>query len=231
MYVIFADGSSRGNPGPGGWGVLIIGPDRVKELGGRENTTTNNIMELTAAYEALQSLSNTREKIIFFADSQYVLRGITSWVKSWQKNGWLTTKKEPVENRALWVKLINASDGKDIDWRYSPGHRGVLGNEIVDQIATSFADDMNEGLFFAPRAEYEKKKNVRINDILSFTGRETARRAAPYYLAYLNGEARSFKTWDECKRFVSGARGAKYKKVFSTEEEERTLRGWRERYY
>ena len=155
--IIFSDGSSRGNPGPGGWGAVVVANDKVVELGGREVHTTNNRMELMGAISALSSLGSEVSKsggIIVNTDSSYVINGITKWVYGWQKNGWRSSTKSDVVNRDLWEKLLEASSGKKIDWNYVGGHIGVACNERCDEIATTFADDKHIQLFNGKLSDY-----------------------------------------------------------------------------
>ena len=155
MITIYTDGSSRGNPGPGGWGAIIIDEVRAVELGGREEHTTNNRMELMACIRALEFAGTLDDsKIIVFTDSEYVMKGITLWVKGWQMRGWRTASKKPVLNQDLWQKLILVADGKDIEWKYVAGHSGHDYNDRCDEIATSFADDLNISLYHGDRAKY-----------------------------------------------------------------------------
>ena len=103
--IIFTDGASRGNPGPGGWGAIILSGDTTVEIGGRENLTTNNRMELLAVISAILKLPNEKQPIIVYTDSAYVVSGATRWIFGWQKNNWKTTQKEDVLNRDLWGRL------------------------------------------------------------------------------------------------------------------------------
>ena len=155
--IIFSDGSSRGNPGPGGWGAIVASGGKVTELGGRENHTTNNRMELRGAIDALSSLGSpvSKSEIILNTDSSYVINGITKWVYGWQKNGWKSSQKEDVVNRDLWEQLIEVSRGLKIKWNYVGGHIGVPGNERCDEIATSFADNADIKLFKGRVSDYE----------------------------------------------------------------------------
>ncbi|MDP3661553.1 MAG: ribonuclease HI [bacterium] len=140
--VIFTDGAARGNPGPGGFGAIVIFGDKVSELGGREAHTTNNRMELMGAIASLEYLSGTEAKnITLYADSNYVVLGMTEWIERWQRNGWKTANKKPVENQDLWERLLSAADGKEIQWKRIDGHKGIVGNERCDEIATAFADN------------------------------------------------------------------------------------------
>ncbi|MFH1454923.1 MAG: ribonuclease HI [bacterium] len=141
--IIFSDGSSKGNPGPGGWGAVVAQGNKVIELGGGEKHTTNNRMELLAAISGLFSLGSPApksEEIVLNTDSSYVINGITKWVYGWQKNGWKNSEKANVSNRDLWEQLIKVSRGMKIKWNYVGGHSGVSCNERCDAIATSFAD-------------------------------------------------------------------------------------------
>ncbi len=137
---IFTDGSSRNNPGPGGWGVVIIENDKViKELGGGEKHTTNNRMELTATIEALRSI-NENCHIVMNVDSEYVVNGITKWIHGWIKKGWKTSDKKPVLNQDLWQQLFEVSKNRDITWKSIRSHIGIKHNERADEIATGYAD-------------------------------------------------------------------------------------------
>lgn len=139
QVTIFTDGASRGNPGPGGWGVVILNNGKVKELGGKEEHTTNNRMELRAIIEGLRIIEDN-QKIIVNADSEYVVKGITIWIKGWIAKKWRTASKKAVLNQDLWQELLEVSKDKDISWNVVKGHSGVKWNERADEIATSFAD-------------------------------------------------------------------------------------------
>ena len=135
--VIYTDGACKGNPGPGGWGVLLRSPDgSEKELFGGELETTNNRMEMTAVIEALAALKRPCA-VILHLDSQYVLKGITEWLVGWKAKGWKTASKQPVKNVDLWQRLdaLVASSRHSIDWRWVKGHAGDPGNERADALA------------------------------------------------------------------------------------------------
>ncbi len=153
MIIIFTDGSARGNPGAGGWGAIIAREFEVREIGGFDPYTTNNKMELTAAIEALKTLDQGVE-VTLYTDSEYLIKGITEWVSNWQKNGWKTASKKPVENQDLWRDLISATNGKNISWKYVVAHSGVEGNERCDEIATRFADKLSLDLYIGNRGTY-----------------------------------------------------------------------------
>jgi len=157
---IFTDGSSRGNPGPGGWGAIILHGENVSEIGGREDHTTNNRMELMAAISALEYIKTKNVsdgKIEVFSDSKYVIIGITEWIIGWRAKGWRTAGKKSVLNRDLWERLSIATNVLLIDWKYVAGHTGHYGNERCDEIATSFADGVETNLYSGPKSEYTIK--------------------------------------------------------------------------
>lgn len=133
---IYTDGACSGNPGPGGWGVLIQLDDKNIELSGGDNETTNNRMELMAAIIALEEI-NKDYKINLYTDSNYVKDGITSWISNWKKNSWKTANKKDVKNKDLWIRLDVAIEGKDISWIWVKGHAGNAGNEQADYLARS----------------------------------------------------------------------------------------------
>jgi ribonuclease HI len=133
---IYTDGACKGNPGPGGWGVLLKGGGTEKELFGGELGTTNNRMELLAVIRALEALKRPCE-VTLYLDSQYVLKGITEWLPGWKAKGWRTAAKQPVKNVELWQALdaLVSQGGHKIDWRWVRGHNGDPGNERADALA------------------------------------------------------------------------------------------------
>jgi len=136
MIKIYTDGACSGNPGEGGWGVVVSRDGTViATYSGYNRETTNNRMELTAAIEALK-LARDMGKVRLYTDSNYVRQGITDWIKKWKKNGWKTASKKAVKNKDLWEKLNDLNNDK-IDWYYVPGHSGVKLNEIADELATN----------------------------------------------------------------------------------------------
>lgn len=149
MLEIYTDGSCLGNPGPGGWGVLIkTQDDQSLELSGYEMMTTNNKMELTAALEALKWVKHeckTADKVTIFTDSTYVRDGITRWIHSWKMNNWRTAKKDPVKNRELWEQIDRLSNSLEVSWQWIRAHQGHVENEHVDQLAYRQALNAREG--------------------------------------------------------------------------------------
>jgi ribonuclease HI len=132
--VIFTDGACRGNPGPGGWGAVMIYGAKEKELCGGELATTNNRMELMGAIQALEALTRPC-KVELHTDSQYVKNGITQWIAGWKARGWRTADKSPVKNEDLWKRLDAARARHDVDWRWVKGHAGHELNERADGLA------------------------------------------------------------------------------------------------
>ncbi|WP_153116839.1 ribonuclease HI [Rhodocyclus tenuis] len=139
--IIYADGGCRGNPGPGGWGALLLAGENEKELWGGEAHTTNNRMELTAVIRALEALKRpTLVRVL--TDSQYVQRGISEWIFNWKKNGWRTSDKKPVKNADLWQELDALARQHQITWSWVKGHAGEPGNERADALANRGIDEI-----------------------------------------------------------------------------------------
>ena len=137
--MLFTDGACRGNPGPGGWGVLIRTDRDERRLSGHEDNTTNNRMELTAVIEGLKSIE-AGARIEVTTDSQYVQKGITEWIHNWKRRGWRTSNKQPVKNQDLWQALDSEVEKHHISWHWVRGHSGHPENEIADQLATQAID-------------------------------------------------------------------------------------------
>jgi ribonuclease HI len=167
--TIYTDGSSRGNPGPGGWAAVIMSEEEVVELGGREDLTTNNRMELLGAIHGLAEIGGKKDTMIdhtrvteveVCTDSQYVKKGMTEWIDGWIKRGWKGSTKKPVLNQDLWEALKKEEDrlklgGVKIIWKYVPAHVGVVMNERADTIATQCADNASHlQLYRGSRKDY-----------------------------------------------------------------------------
>jgi ribonuclease HI len=257
--TIFTDGSSRGNPGPGGWGAILISNIKnqisniefqgsgeiVVELGGREDHTTNNRMEMSASIEALKKVDaifgdNADKKsgteniheIVLNTDSSYLINGITKWVHGWRRNNWITSQKKDVENRDLWEKLLEVSSGKKISWKYVGGHVGVVGNERCDEIATSFADNNPTELYSGPFSGYKIKNilDVSHNESVSQNKKSSSTRSkakAYSYVSAVNGDVKIHATWAECEKRVKGVKGARFKKALDAGEESEIINQFR----
>lgn len=141
LVRLYADGACRGNPGPGGWGVLLQYGTVEKRLYGGEPDTTNNRMELMAAIQGLESLKRPCGVMVSL-DSQYVLKGITEWMPQWLKRNWLTADKKPVKNQDLWQRLHTAQQRHQVRWEWVKGHSGHVGNELADQLANQGVDEL-----------------------------------------------------------------------------------------
>ena len=136
---MYTDGACRGNPGPGGWGVIMRYRDQSKTLNGYAAETTNNRMELTAVIEGLRALKRACE-VELNTDSKYVMQGISEWIDNWKSNGWKTAAKKPVKNSDLWRQLDHECARHRIQWKWVKGHAGIEGNEMADQLANDAID-------------------------------------------------------------------------------------------
>ena len=136
--AVFTDGACKGNPGPGGWGVIIRAGAREKELSGGEALTTNNRMELMAAIEGLNALKRPC-RVQLYTDSAYVRDGITKWIHGWRRNGWKTSDRKPVKNAELWQDLVEASAPHRVEWHWVKGHSGHPENDRADALACAEA--------------------------------------------------------------------------------------------
>ena len=140
MIDIYTDGACSGNPGIGGWGVVIINNKKIIKLNDGMMNTTNNQMELVAAINALEYFK-TEQTITIYTDSKYVKDGITSWINKWKINGWKTANKKPVKNKTLWIKLNNQIEKHNIIWKWVKGHDGNKYNEFADLLARKYIED------------------------------------------------------------------------------------------
>jgi len=234
QIIIFTDGASKGNPGPGGYGIVIIFPEsRIVELGGFETKTTNNRMELSGAILALEEIKNRNEDIIVYTDSKYLINGITKWIYGWQKNNWHTKEKKEVLNRDLWEKLTALTASivpRKIDWKYVGGHIGIAGNERCDEIASSLALGEKVNLYVGPLSDYK----IKILD-LDFksdaslekqTSKSKKNQKAYVYLSLIKGVLYQDKTWSECEKRVKGIKGVKYRKAISENDKNEIIKNW-----
>ena len=144
----YTDGACSGNPGPGGWGALLVARDggkvvKTRELNGGEAETTNNRMELTAVIRALECLKHNKRRVRITTDSKYVLQGITEWIQGWKAEGWRTASKKPVMNADLWQALDALVQQFDIDWHWVRGHSGHPENELADELANRGIDELD----------------------------------------------------------------------------------------
>jgi ribonuclease HI len=231
--VVFTDGAAKGNPGPGGWGAIVVTPDdRVRELGGGAPHTTNNRMELCGPIEALRYLRQAPGRIAIYADSTYVIRGIREWIKGWRRRGWKTVEGNDVLNRDLWEtlsQLVEERGAKGIEWHYVRGHTGIPGNERVDEIADTYALGDSPGLYEGPLRDYpcEVLEIPADTAVPQNAGAIRGKKAAAYsYVSVVGGVPMRHATWAECERRVNGRSGALFKKATSAENEAAILRAW-----
>lgn len=237
LIVVFTDGASRGNPGPGGWGVVIIDNNtgKVWELGGREDNTTNNRMEMMAAKEALSFIESRKIEgnIEIHTDSAYLLNGITGWVFGWEKNGWKTKTGEDVLNQDLW-KEIGALNFRmkikhSIDWQKVSGHSGLRGNERVDEIATKKADKGQIFLFTGNIFDYMKFVGGNMFDVGETKPKKktSSSKKAYSYISLVDGVVYVDKDWATCEKRVKGKSNVKFQKVLDKDEEEKLVDEWK----
>jgi ribonuclease HI len=226
--MIFTDGASSGNPGPGGWGAIILRPDGwVKELGGGAASTTNNRMEMTAAIESIETL-NEAEPIEVYTDSLYLIKGITEWIENWQKNNWISTQGNPIANIDLWQDLAQTIAGRQIQWRHVRGHTGVPGNERADEIAVAFSRGEHPDLYESTLNAYP----IALTDMVPTSEPKKAKKGSknskkPYsYLSLIQGELIRHDSWTDCENRIRGQSGARFKKAMTPEEEAQILAKW-----
>lgn len=235
--TLFTDGAAKGNPGPGGWGAIVIRPDNsVTELGGGSPHTTNNKMELGGAIAALEEIAGVSGPIAIYTDSTYLIHGITQWVWGWRKKGWRTATGGDVLNRDLWEQLFeltSARGSKGIDWRWVRGHVGTAGNERCDEIAVAFALRETPNLYRGPLEGYQIDVLTVPLDTsppmrsLASGGNGGATKPKAYsYLSVVDGVPMRHTTWAECEQRVKGRSGARYKKATSAAEEGAILSEW-----
>jgi len=234
--VVFADGAAKGNPGPGGWGAVIVTPEgHVAELGGGAAHTTNNQMELSAVIEALKRLRATNGPLAVYTDSTYVIRGITQWIKGWARRGWKTAEGTPVLNREYWEALSDLVTARGragrIAWHYVRGHTGVPGNERVDEIASAFATDGRADLYDGPLLRYpiavlDLPDDTTLPERKLDSGSRSKKQPAYSYLSVVDGKPMRHATWPECERRVKGRSGARFRKAVSASDEGAILRAW-----
>jgi ribonuclease HI len=234
--IVFTDGAAKGNPGPGGWGVVIVTPDaEVTELGGRTAHTTNNRMELTAATSALANIRDIAGPVAIYTDSTYVIKGIREWIRAWRTRGWKTATGGDVLNRDLWEELgvlVAARGPRSIAWHYVRGHAGTPGNERVDEIADGLAQRREVDLYHGPLAGYGRSiltlpADTTVPKRTSASRGAAGSRTAHSYLSVVDGQPMRHQTWADCERRVKGRSGALFKKATSAADEAAILRGWK----
>lgn len=228
--TIYTDGASRGNPGPGGWGAVVIVDGYAMELAGSAKKATNNQMELEAVISVLSDSGAKAHKgsVVVHSDSAYVINGLTSWMYGWEKKGWITMAKTPVENKAMWQKaLVLAKEyGDRLTFTKVSGHAGDLYNERCDELAVAAALGKKETRFQGSQKDYDAflveigtTKKVESGKLKVKSKKKKAAGPAYSYVSVVGGKVYADKTWKECEARVKGKKGAKYQKVFSKGEE------------
>lgn len=213
---IYTDGACLGNPGPGGWAAILVRGELCEELGGREEHTTNNRMEMMAAVQGLRRV-RSGEWVHVVTDSRYLHDGISRWIHAWKRRGWKKADGGEVLNRDLWEDLDRLSRvPARVSWEHVRGHSGHAWNERCDAIATAFARGEKPKLFAGDGSWITGKGRATIPEGMDF----------PLYLSLVDGELRLHLDWVDCQSWVTGAKGAKYRKVKNLGELEAVLGGW-----
>lgn len=223
--IIFTDGACSGNPGPGGWGAIVIqGPNQQRtatELGGDDSSTTNNRMELTACLRALL-IADPLIPTTIYTDSQYVIQGMTAWIFNWLRRGGNKADGTAVTNWDLWLPLYERAKlfRPNITWKYVPGHAGVVGNERCDQISVDFSKGNIPQLYHGALADYPLNLEVHTHQLTHI------KLPNPVYLVFDNNKLFKFSTWAQCEAFTKGKKGLKFKKVSTANEVQSVLKSW-----
>ncbi|PLX40603.1 MAG: ribonuclease HI [Deltaproteobacteria bacterium] len=211
---IFTDGGCIGNPGPGGWGAILLRGGQYEEFGGAERETTNNRMEMRAALEGIKLLSPGEEAVVI-TDSRYLIDGITKWIHGWKRRGWKKSDGAEVLNRDLWEALDKEVEGHRVEWRHIAGHSGHPENERCDKIANTFARG----------GEIELKRGD--GSWIASSGQEADEKyAKPIYLSEVHGDIREHTTWSECEERIKGVKGSRCKKVKTKSEHIAAIAAW-----
>jgi ribonuclease HI len=238
--IAFTDGAAKGNPGPGGWGAIVVTPgasvQHVTELGGGSLHTTNNRMELSGAIAALRHVAGRNCSVAIYTDSTYVIQGITKWVWGWRKRGWKTAQGGDVLNRDLWEELFDlvAARGRgEVDWRWVRGHAGTPGNERADQISVTLALQQDPDLYDGPLDGYPLSILQQLpapaalpSPAAGATSTPRGKAVAHSYVSIVGGIPMRHGTWAECERRVKGQSGARFKKCANADDESAILRSW-----
>jgi len=227
-YILASDGACSRNPGPGGWGLILLTPqDQVIEYGGHEPETTNNRMELMGLYRGMQEVFKIEKKqklsnvIHVITDSKYVMDGASKYVANWARSAWRTSTGSEVKNQDLWEKILKGLGELQklkikFEWELVKGHSGHGANERCDQIAVSYSKNDPVDLYIGPLSDYSVKVQVH----------EKTETFEPVYLSLVNGVLSRHATWEACQKATMGKSGAKYKKVKNSTEEREILTLW-----
>lgn len=219
--TVYTDGACSGNPGPGGWGAVLVRGGRYEELGGREDPTTNNRMEMRAAVEGLRRAAPAG-RVHVVTDSRYLHDGISKWIFAWKRRGWRKADGGDVLNRDLWEELdaLVRRPGLRVTWEHVRGHAGHALNERCDAIATGFARGS------PPKLLEGDGGWIRGLTAADAPAPQPPARDLPAYLSLVDGALAVHRTWAECEARVRGARGARHRRVRSDAEYRATLAEW-----
>lgn len=228
--LVYTDGACSGNPGPGGWGAIVLSLDGlVLELGGGEPRTTNNRMELSAAIAALRRVESAAGPLSVYTDSTYLISGITRWLPVWKRKGWTRMDGEGILNRDLWEELdgLVSRRREKVSWNYVRGHKGHPANTRCDEIAVAFSKAKPVELYSGPLLGYSVDLFPPAPEALPDPARRPAgaKKAGGWYLSLLDGRLEKHAAWPECQARVHG-KPALFKKVSSSDEEAAVLKKW-----
>ncbi len=237
--LIYTDGACSGNPGPGGYGsIIIVDSKSVTELGQHFSQTTNNRMEMQAVISALQFCLDRFDSVVtlrIFTDSVYVIRGSTQWLFGWKKRGWQTAQGLEVTNQDLWqtmdqlLQQISKKFSLKIKWSFIRGHKGIAGNERCDEIGVAFSKRNSIELYTGPASTYHFDVSVvpAEEPLPEMKGAATSsEKKETWYLSLINNQVAKYNIWKDCEAAVKGRPGVKFKKVTSLAEEQKLLKAW-----
>lgn len=222
--VIYTDGACSGNPGPGGWGAIVVFDNQVQELGGASClATTNNRMEITSIIESLKWINSSQLKypLCIYTDSQYVINAMTKWLPGWVRNNWKTAAGEPVKNQDLFEELHRCLKPFIYRFQYIPGHSGFWGNERADQIAVDFSKYQMVDLYSGSWTDYQfSTESVTANISLDFVKVPKSKTSTQKvgYVVWDYQKLLFFTDWSACAKVTQGRAGIKYKKIKNKEE-------------
>jgi ribonuclease HI len=224
LWIAYTDGAASGNPGPGGWGFLLVSPGgAVLERSGGNPATTSNRMELAAAAEAADTvrIRDPKGSLVIRTDSKYVCDGFEKGLARWPKSGWKTIAGTPVQHQDLWEILLELRER--VRFEKIPGHAGYAPNERVDALAVAASQGRSADREWTADQSYSIPREVLLGDI----PRESLKKwGSPIYLSLMGGKLERHSTWAECEKRVKGQGAAKFKKVQTDAEEARTLELW-----
>lgn len=234
LIIIYTDGACLGNPGVGAWSAVVRFGERIDEIAGRCEATTNNRMELMAVIRSIDFVLGRADRenlssVVLHSDSSYVINGASKWIYGWKARGWKAADStDEIKNRDLWQELdsllLSSKSRLKIEWRHIKGHAGILGNERCDRIANSLASGEPVDLFSGLSSDYPFELEVVEARPPS---KSLKKKGAFYYLSLVNGKIYRDSTWAECEARVKGRAGVKFKKCYSREEEAQILKDWK----